>query len=211
MLLEKKEHTQPCITLAMTGASGMPYAMRLLECLVQARVELFLLISKAAYAVACIETRMQLPEKKLECLAYLQHQFGADPGQIHIVDSTEWTSPVASGSSAPRKMVVCPTSMGTLAAIASGSSDNVIERAADVVIKERGQLIVVPREMPYSVIHLEHMLKLARIGVMVMPASPGFYQRNMTLEILIDCVVDRILQHLELPYRLLPPWGEEKK
>jgi len=106
-----------------------------------------------------------------------------------VLARDNWMSPVASGSSAPKQMIVCPCSTGTLSAIANGASDNLLERAADVVIKEKGQLILVPREMPYSAIHLENMLKLARLNVTIMPASPGFYQQPKTVEDLVDFVV----------------------
>src|SRR5690606_5560927 len=106
-------------------------------------------------------------------------------------------------------MVVCPCTSGTLAAIACGTSDNLLERAADVVIKEQRKLILVPREMPLSAIHLEHMLKLARLGAVIMPACPGFYHRPSGIPDLVDFVVARILVHLEVPHQLMPRWGEE--
>ena len=118
-------------------------------------------------------------------------------------------APVASGSGAPSRMVVCPCSTGSLSAIATGASNNLIERAADVVLKERRQLILVPREAPYSEIHLEHMLKLTRMGGVVIPASPGFYNRPESVEDMVDFVVARILNQLGLEQNLLPRWGEQ--
>ena len=120
----------------------------------------------------------------------------------------QWMAPVASGSGAPSAMVVCPCSTGTLSAIASGASNNLIERAADVALKERRQLLLVPREAPYSEIHLEHMLKLTRMGVVVVPASPGFYQRPQSVEDMVDFIVARLLSQLGFEQSLLPRWGE---
>jgi 4-hydroxy-3-polyprenylbenzoate decarboxylase len=117
-------------------------------------------------------------------------------------------APVASGSSAPSSMVICPCSTGTLSAIATGASNNLIERAADVALKERRQLILVPRETPYSQIHLENMLNLTRMGALVLPASPGFYQRPQRVEQLIDFIVARILDQLGVPQNLLARWGQ---
>lgn len=116
-------------------------------------------------------------------------------------------APVASGSSAPRAMVVCPCSTGSLSAIATGASDNLIERAADVMIKEKRQLILVPREMPFSAIHLEHMLKLAQLGVTIMPANPGFYNQPQSVDDLVNFVVARILDHLNVEQDLVKRWG----
>lgn len=197
------------VTLAITGASGTPYALRLLECLIKSHTEIFLLVSDAAFAVAEIEADIKLPQEKTALLTYFEQHYQARSGQIHLFDKTEWTSPVASGSSAPSKMVVCPTSMGTLSAIATGASNNLIERAADVALKERRSLILIPRETPYSEIHLENMLKLTRMGAIIMPASPGFYQRPTTLEEMVDFMVARILQHLDIPQTLMAKWGEK--
>lgn len=118
---------------------------------------------------------------------------------------------MASGSAAPSKMVVCPCSTGTLSSIAIGASDNLIERAADVVLKERGQLILVPREMPLSSIHLENMLKLSQMGATIMPAAPGFYHNPKTIDDLVDFVVARILDHLGIEQSLVARWGYQSK
>ena len=197
------------VTLGITGASGTPYALRLLECLIKANANIYLLMSDAAFAVADIETGVKLPQGKDALLRYFEQSYQARSGQIQLFNKTEWTSPVASGSSAPSKMVICPTSMGTLSAIATGASNNLIERAADVALKERRKLILVPRETPYSEIHLENMLKLTRMGAVIMPASPGFYQRPTSLEEVIDFMVARILQHLDIPQHLMTPWGND--
>ena len=194
------------ITLAMTGASGAQYGLRLLECLVQANCQIQFLISEAARIVVDTETELELPnDDDLE--EFLTLNFDAEPGQIVLNTARDWFSPGASGSSAPSSMVICPASGGTLSAIACGASNNLIERAADVAIKEKQQLIVVPRETPLSEIHLENMLKLAKMGVTVMPAMPGFYQNPQSIDDLVDFVVARILDHLDIEQNLLPRWG----
>lgn len=194
------------VTLAMTGASGAQYGMRLLDCLVQANCQVQFLISDAARVVVETETDIDLPEDDL-LEEFLTLNFDAEPGQIVVSTSKDWFSSVASGSASPSSMVICPASGGTISSIACGASNNLIERAADVAIKEQRQLIVVPRETPLSEIHLENMLKLARLGVMVLPAMPGFYQNPETIDDLIDFVVARILDHLGVEQNLLPRWG----
>ncbi len=195
------------VTLAITGASGACYGVRLLECLLGAGCQVYLLLSSAARVVLTTELEERWPEEPAECAAYLCQRFNADTGQLLVSERMDWFSPVASGSAAPKQMVVVPCSMGTLSAIAHGTSDNLIERAADVVIKERGQLILVPRETPYSTIHLENMLKLSQLGVTIMPASPGFYKQPDTINELVDFMVARVLEHLGLEQTLIKPWG----
>jgi 4-hydroxy-3-polyprenylbenzoate decarboxylase len=197
------------VTLAMTGASGAQYGLRLLDCLVQANCQIQFLISDAARVVVETETELDLPSDATNLEEFLTLNFDADPGQIVVNTSRDWFSSVASGSASPVSMVICPASGGTLSAIACGASNNLIERAADVAIKEKRQLIVVPRETPLSEIHLENMLKLARLGVTVMPAMPGFYQDPQTIDDLVDFVVARILDHLGIKQTLLPRWGRE--
>jgi flavin prenyltransferase len=199
---------KPTITVAITGASGAAYALRLLELLVQHTQRVFILVSDAARIVLATEEGITLPQDPHQATAFLRERFSAAPGMLRVFGPDEWTSPVASGSGAPRQMIVCPCTMGTLAAIAMGASDNLLERAADVVIKERGSLILVPREMPYSPIHLENMLKLSRMGVTIIPASPGFYNKPQTIADLVDSVVGRILDHAGIEHRLQPRWGK---
>ena len=196
------------VTLAVTGASGSLYALRLLECLVQADVEVFFLISQAAQLVMATETDLKLPPKPQAMEAFLTEHYQAKAGQIRVFGKQDWMSPVASGSGAPSTMVVCPCSTGTLSAIATGASNNLIERAADVALKERRQLILVPRESPYSTIHLENMLKLSQMGVTILPASPGFYHQPQSINDLVDFVVARILNQLGIKQTLLKRWGE---
>lgn len=199
---------QKTIILAITGASGVQYGLRLLERLVSAECRIYLLISEAAKVVIETETDLTLPDDD-ELEEFLIDNFDAEPDQLRLYLGMDWFSPVASGSSSPSSMVICPASGGTLSAIAAGASNNLIERAADVAIKEGRQLIVVPRETPLSQIHLENMLKLARLGVTILPASPGFYHHPRSVEELVDFVVARILDQLGIGHRLMPRWGED--
>ena len=166
------------------------------------------MFSKAAQIVAAMETDWALPGRPSDIESQLQSEFRVAPDQLRVFGEAQWTAPVASGSGAPSAMVICPCTTGTLASIAQGGSDNLIERAADVIIKERRQLIVLPREMPLSPIHLENMLKLARLGVTIMPPNPGFYNSPRSVEDLIDFVVARVLDQLGIEHRLMPVWGE---
>jgi len=195
------------ITLAITGASGAPYALCLLRELVKANCDVHLLMSSAARVVFATEEEIKVPSKPESAAAFFSEMTQAKDGQIKVYGKEEWFSAVASGSSAPKQMVVCPCSTGTLSAIATGACDNLIERGADVVIKERGQLILVPREMPFSSIHLENMLKLSNMGVTIMPAAPGFYHQPKSIQDLVDFVVARILNHLHIEQSLVKPWG----
>jgi 4-hydroxy-3-polyprenylbenzoate decarboxylase len=194
------------ITLGITGASGAAYALRLMEQLRHHYQQVFVLLSDAARVVFATELELALPDnsRKAQQL-FMEHTSG--PGVIDVCASHNWMSPVASGSAAPKQMIVCPCSTGTLSAIASGASDNLLERAADVVIKERGQLILMPRETPFSVIHLQNMTRLAKAGVTIMPLAPGFYHKPQSLHDLIDFMVARVLDHLQLEHNLMQRWG----
>ncbi|MGH1448894.1 flavin prenyltransferase UbiX [Halopseudomonas sp.] len=196
------------VTLAMTGASGAQYALRLLECLVKADVEVYFLISQAAQLVVATETDLTLPPKPQALELFLTAHYGAREGQIRVFGKQDWMAPVASGSGAPSAMVVCPCSTGSLSAIATGASNNLIERAADVALKERRKLILVPREAPFSTVHLENMLKLSQMGAVILPASPGFYHKPRSIDDLVDFVVARILNQLGIEQQLLARWGE---
>ena len=197
------------ICLALTGASGMPYGLRLLECLLAAGCRVQLLYSPAAQVVARQEMDLELSSRPTETRAALLARHAAvDPEKLAVFGREEWFAPVASGSNPPDAMVVCPCSMGTLAAIAQGLADNLIERAADVVLKEGRKLILVPRETPLSAIPLENMLRLARAGAVILPPSPGFYHRPQTVGDVVDFVVARVLDQLAVPHALLRRWGE---
>lgn len=196
------------VTLAFTGASGMPYGVRLLECLLTAGTRVYLLYSQVAQVVARQEMDLALPGRAAEAEAYFAERFGAGPGQLRAFGREEWFAPVASGSNPADAMVICPCTMGTLAAVAAGLSDNLIQRAADVMLKERRPLVLVPRETPFSAIHLENMLKLARAGAVILPANPGFYHHPKAVADLVDFVVARVLDHLGVAHTLMPRWGE---
>jgi 4-hydroxy-3-polyprenylbenzoate decarboxylase len=191
----------------MTGASGAQYGLRLVECLLRADYTVYLMFTKAAQIVVGSETDCRLPGRTAEQTRYLAALYGAREGQLRVFGDEEWTSPVASGSGAPLRMVVCPASMATVSAIASGASENLLERAADVVIKERGELVIVPRETPFSAIHLENMLRLSRLGVTILPANPGFYNRPAKVEELVDFIVARVLDQLDIDHDLMKRWG----
>jgi 4-hydroxy-3-polyprenylbenzoate decarboxylase len=195
------------IALAMTGASGAQYGLRLLDRLLAAGERVYLMLSKPAQVVIGSETDLALPGRAAEIERYLGELYGAAPGQLAVYGQEEWTSPLASGSATARAMVVCPCSMGTVASLAQGASRTLIERAGDVMLKERRTLIVVPRETPFSTIHLENLLRLAQAGALVMPANPGFYHRPSRAEDLVDYIVARILDHLRVEHALGPRWG----
>ncbi len=196
------------ITLIMTGASGAQYGLRLLEFLLQHGHRVYLLLSRPAQVVVNMETEHRLPGRASELQIYFSALYGAAPGQLQVFEREQWAAPIASGSGVADATVVCPCTTGTLSAIACGSSRNLIERAADVCLKERKKLILVVRETPFSEIHLENMLKLARMGVIIMPANPGFYQRPTSVQELVDFMVARVLDHLGISHALLPRWGD---
>jgi 4-hydroxy-3-polyprenylbenzoate decarboxylase len=196
------------ITLAITGASGAPYALRLLEMLLKSKVEVFLLISRPARVVLATETDINLPSGNDNISRYFLEKYNNGEGKLHVLGREEWFSPIASGSNPVDAMIVCPCSMSTLSAIANGSSNNLMERAADVMLKEQRKLIIVPREAPFSAIHLEHMLKLAQLGITVMPATPAFYHKPQSIEDLVDFVVARILDHINIEHELVKKWSD---
>ena len=195
------------ICLAFTGASGMPYGIRLLECLLAAGCRVQLVYSQIAQVVARQEMALELPARASEALAYFNARYAQLPGKLEVYGREEWFAPVASGSNPPDAMVVCPCTMGTLASIAQGLAGNLIERAADVALKEGRKLVLVPRETPFSMIHLENMLRLARAGAVILPPNPGFYHHPGRVEDLIDFVVARILDQLAVAHDLMLRWG----
>jgi 4-hydroxy-3-polyprenylbenzoate decarboxylase len=199
---------QPPIALAITGASGSQYGLRLLQCLITAGRDVYLMISQAGQVVLRMEAELDLPSRPAEAQVVLSQRFGAAAGQLRVFGRQQWTAPVASGSSLAQARVVCPCTTGTLGAIAAGISANLIDRAADVMLKERRQLILVVRETPLSEIHLENMLKLSRMGAIIMPANPGFYFKPQGVPELVDFMVARILDHLAIAHQLMPRWGD---
>ena len=197
------------ITLAFTGASGMAYGLRLLECLLAGERRVFLLYSAAAQIVAKQECDLTLPAQPREATRFFTERYGAREGQLTVFGREDWMAPVASGSNPADAMAICPCSMGTLAAVACGLADNLIARAADVMLKERRPLVLVPRETPLSTIHLENMLRLARAGAVILPPVPGFYDRPQSVAELVDFVVARVLDRLDVPHSLGPRWGAD--
>ena len=199
------------VCLALTGASGMPYGLRLLECLLGAGCRVQLLYSQAAQIVARQEMDFELPSRPADARAALISRYPTvDRENLQVFGREDWFAPVASGSNPPDAMIVCPCSMGTLAAIAQGLSDNLIERAADVVLKEGRKLVLVPRETPFSAIHLENMLRLARAGAVILPPSPGFYQHPQSVQDIVDFVVARVLDQVGVSHSLMQRWGEAR-
>jgi flavin prenyltransferase len=191
------------IVLAITGASGAPYAVRLLEQLAAAGRQVQLIVSGHGWRL--LDTEMGIGSVEA-----LRTTVGMAAWERHVTvfDDADRGARPASGSSRSAGMVVCPCSMGTLSAIAHGSSRSLVERAADVVLKERRPLILVPRETPLSMVHLENMLAVTRAGAIVMPAAPGFYHRPQRIEELVDFVVGRVLDHLGVEQTLVRRWGE---
>lgn len=203
-----KEQSPTPVILALTGASGVQYALRLLECLIDAGIPVYLMVSKAAQIVLSMETELKVPAKTAETERFFTELYKAEAGQLKVFSQEQWTAPIASGSHKAQSMVVCPCTTGTLAAIANGNSDNLLERAADVMLKEKRQLIMVVRETPFSQIHLENMLRLSQAGATIMPANPGFYHNPKNLDDIIDFMVSRVLDHLKVEHNLQERWGE---
>ena len=191
------------IVVAVTGASGAPYAVRLLQALAAAGRPVWLVVSSHGWRL--LDTESGIPD-----LAALRAHVGAAAWDAHVrvFDDRDRGATPASGSARTAGMVICPCSMGTIAAIAAGTSRSLVERAADVALKERRRLIVVPRETPLSEIHLENMLRLTRAGAIVMPAAPGFYHRPRGVADLVDFVVARILDHLDVEHAVGRRWGD---
>jgi len=187
------------VVFAITGASGAPYAVRLLEVLANYRVPTWLLVSSHGW-------RLLAEECGIKDEAALKQATGGDWGCVRLFNDADRGAEPASGSVKTQGMVVCPCSMGTLAAIAHGTSRSLIERAADVTLKERRKLVLVPRETPLSLVHLRNMALAAEAGAVVMPAAPGFYQRPKGIGELVDFIVQRIVDQLGLEIKLIQPW-----
>lgn len=188
------------LVVAITGASGAPYAVRLIEALVAAKQPVWLIVS--GHGLRLLQTEMGI-----DSVEALRKRVGKGWDKYITVfsDSDRGAAP-ASGSARTAGMVICPCSMGTMAALAQGSSRSLVERAGDVVLKERRRLIVVPRETPYSAIHLENMLRLTNAGAVVLPASPGFYHAPKAVSDLVDFVVARILDHVGVEHAVGKRW-----
>ena len=193
--------------LALTGASGAVYGLRLVEELLRSGARVSLLISAAGFAVLKQECGLDWGGSGVTLPEELCRHFGCDAAALSYFAGDDFWAPIASGSSAPDAMIVAPCSMGTLSRISSGNSGNLLERAADVMLKEGRPLVLVPRETPLNAIHLEHMLKLARLGVRLVPAMPAFYQKPQTLDDLVDFVVGKVLDSIGVEHALFRRWG----
>ncbi|GFO67204.1 flavin prenyltransferase UbiX [Geomonas limicola] len=194
------------LALGITGASGSIYGLTLCRELLRSGARVSLVITSAGFAVLKTECGLDwqgCDDLEGELCRYLQ----ADPERLSYYAENDFCAPIASGSSAPDQMIVAPCSMGTLARIAQGVSGNLLERTADVMLKEGRPLILVPRETPLNAIHLENMLKLARLGVRLVPAMPAFYQGPKTLEDLVDFVVGKVLDAAGVEHALFRRWG----
>ncbi len=188
------------VVLAITGASGAPYAVRLLETLARARVPLWLIVSSHGF-------RLLEAECGIADLDALRAATGGDWATVRVFPDDDRGALPASGSQRTHAMVICPCSMGTVAAIAGGTSRSLVERAADVTLKERRRLIVVPRETPLSLVHLRNLTAITEAGAVVLPAAPGFYHRPAGVNELVDFIVQRVVDQLGLPIDLAPRWG----
>ena len=195
------------VTLAFTGASGMPYGFRLLQCLLESGARVYLVYSPVAQIVAKQECDIVLPAQPREAQRLLGERYGARDSQLLVFGRDDWMAPVASGSNPADAMVICPCSMGTVGALAAGLAENLIERAADVMLKERRRLVLVPRETPLSSMHLDNLLRLSNAGAIVVPPSPGFYTRPQSVEDIVDFVVSRVLDQLGIANSLIDRWG----
>ena len=195
------------ICLAFTGASGMPYGMRLLECLLAAGCRVQLLYSQVAQVVARQEMNLELPARPADTEVLLRERFASLPGRLAVYGREEWFAPVASGSNPPDAMVICPCTMGTLAAIAQGLASNLIERAADVALKERRRLVLVPRESPLHLGHLKNMLSATEMGAILVPPVVSFYLRPQSVLEVVDHTVGKVLDLFGLEHTLFQRWG----
>jgi len=191
------------IVMAITGASGAPYAVRLLQAMAHAQQAVWLIVSAHGW-------RLLQTESGIGDLVSLRAHVGLEAWDafVTVFDDTDRGATPASGSAKVKGMVIVPCSMGTIASITAGTSRSLVERAADVALKERRPLVVVPRETPLSRIHLENMLRLTDAGAVVLPAAPGFYHRPDRIEQLVDFVVQRILDQLHVDADIAPRWGD---
>lgn len=196
------------IVVGITGASGSIYGLRLVEELLGAGTGVSLLLTDAGRQVTGFETGLELPESRAGCRQALQKYFQHSE-RLDCLELNDFFAPIASGSSAPDAVVICPCSMGTLGRIAAGLSDNLLERVADVALKEQKPLLLVPRETPFNQIHLENLLRLSRAGALILPAMPGFYHQPQSVADLVNFVVGKVLDQLGVPHKLFTRWGDD--
>ena len=200
----------PHVVLAITGASGSVYGIRLAQELLRSGATLTLLLSRSGAGVLRSECGMEWEGDEAEVREKMRGYFSAEPGRLFHYAADNLFAPMASGSSAPDHLVVCPCSMGSLGRIAAGISGTLIERTADVMLKERRPFVLVPRESPFNEIHLENLLKLARMGVRIVPAMPAFYHAPRSLDDLVDFVVGKVLDSMGIGHKLFKRWGSEE-
>ena len=194
------------LVVAITGASGAPYAIRFLEEAAKHYAEIYLAVSDQALQVISLETGRTVNARSLSAETLL----GRPCPALRFVDKKDYFSPPASGSFRHDGMVIVPCSMGTAARIANGISDDLVTRAADVCLKEKRKLILVPRETPWNLIHLRNMTQLAEAGAVILPAAPGFYHKPQSIDDLVNHIVGRILQQLGIEQQLVPQWQYEE-
>lgn len=208
---EDERGARDAVMVGMTGASGAAYALRLIDALLEAGRTTQVVLSGPGRMVVNTETTLSLGKSPAEVRRALLAHLGRDedaPLKVFSID--DWFAPPASGSNAPAAVVICPCTTGTLGGVAAGTNRNLIERAADVALKERRRLVLVLRETPLSAIHLENMLRVTRAGAVVLPANPGFYHRPDSIDDLVDFVVARVLDHIGIENTLAPRWAEER-
>ncbi|TES57731.1 UbiX family flavin prenyltransferase [Halalkalibacterium halodurans] len=193
-------------TVGITGASGAQYGIRLVQEMKKKGYKVHLVITEAGWQVFREELLIQTDDRKM----VIDELFAAGDGEVSFHQLDDYTAPIASGSYQNTGMIIIPCSMGTLSGIAQGASGNLLERTADVMLKEKRRLVIVPRETPLNQIHLENMLKLSKMGVTILPAMPGFYQLPKTMDDLIDFVVGKALDQLGIEHELFTRWGEER-
>lgn len=198
------------IAVALTGASGAIYGITLIHQLLQCGHRVSFLVSAAGRQVLALEQGLIWSEDLAQFQQQAREYFNDDQQNLFCYGEQDFTAPLASGSSAADAMVVVPSSMGTVARIATGISGNLIERVADVMLKERRPLIVVPRETPFNTIHLQNLLTLSQTGAIILPAMPAFYSQPQTMDELISFVVGKIFDSLGLPHQLFTRWGEKQ-
>ena len=189
------------LVFALTGASGAPYAVRVLDLLARNQVPVWLIVSSHGW-------RLLKEESGIANLAGLKKATGGQWPSITVFDDDDRGAKPASGSQKTRGMLICPCSMGTVAAIAHGTSRSLVERAADVTLKERRKLVVVPRETPLSLVHLRNLTAAAEAGVTVLPGAPGFYHRPKQISDLVDFIAQRVLDQFDLDIDVAPRWGD---
>ena len=197
------------IVVGITGASGSIYGLRLIEELLAAEIRVTVLLTNAGRQVLAFETGLEIADDKRQGLQQLKEYFKTDDN-LRYFALNDFFAPVASGSNSPDAVVICPCSMGTAGRIAAGLSDNLLERAADVALKEKRKLLLVPRETPFNQIHLENLLRLSKAGAQILPAMPGFYQQPETVADLVNFLVGKILDNLDIEHQLFKRWGTEK-